>query len=298
MIGVWGLRPSVHWEVWMWNTLRAGFWAVPASNTLVPACCHCLWDNVSPFWDCDIVTTDLNGQCSHSRPETSVTAEKPELGGDILRLKNHKPDRERHLIRKRHHLGYFNVLDLSCPLSGAPSVAGLWCQVTLADAFHLFFTVEQGHVWFEGTTKGTDGGQAGKPQLRTVFSMHTMWGQTVAQTRFGGFVADGLVGVQDELSPSPVPVPPRTDSSWNFYPSSGTMVLNAIQASSLIILNLHLRSRDNVNHLESPLYQPIKQSINSWIKNHLWTYHLLSILLCAMENTNLHTTKSVLWRSA
>lgn len=164
-----GLRPSVRWELWVWNTPRAGFWAVPASSILVSACCHHLWDNVSPFWDCYIVTSDLDDWCSHSRPETSVTAGKPELWEDILRLKNHKPDRERHLIWKQHHLGYFNALDLSWLLSRAPSVTELWCQVTLADDLHLFLTVEQGHVWFGCTTSGIDHGQEGSPVQVCVF---------------------------------------------------------------------------------------------------------------------------------
>lgn len=71
-----------------------------------------------------------------------MAAEKPELRGDILRLETHKPGRERHLIRKRHHSGYFNAPDLCCPFSGAPSAAGLRCQVTLGQVTFTCFSLK------------------------------------------------------------------------------------------------------------------------------------------------------------
>lgn len=255
---------------------------MPASSKLVPACCHCLWDNVSPFWDCDIATSDLHGQYSHSRPETSVTAEKPEPWGDILRLKNHKPDRERHLIRKWHHSGYFNALDLCCPLSGAPSVTGLWCQVTLADDFPLFLTVEQGHVWSGCAMRGPDCGQEGKPWFRSVSSIYKMCSQ------WHGPGSEALwkpaqVRTKANSLPSPVPAPPSTEN-----PCSVTMVLNAIQAIlwSSWICNKEVRTI--ANHWKGTL--SVHQTINSRIKIYLCTCYWLRILPCATENTSLHAT--------
>lgn len=167
------------------------------------------------------------------------------------------------MIRKRHHSGYFNALDLCCPLSGAPSVTGLWCQVTLADDFHLFLIVEQGHVWSGYAVRGTDCGQEGGSGSGLSLP-HTQC--ALRQSHGPGSEAlrqpARMRARGPFFPPQPLLFPPQTT------PETSTLFCHCNDKCHLGKFFEHLEQLSINGRMH---YWPIKQLINSCIKNYLYT---------------------------
>lgn len=142
------IGPSIHRGLWgapraaSEPCLPAAHWCPPAATVYEIMSLHL--GTVTWLYQASTASAHIPGPDQCGRRETRAAR-------DILWLQNHRPDRERHLIGKRHHLGYFKALDLCCPLRGGPPVTGRQCQVILVAG--LFLTVEQGHVRFGGTMK-------------------------------------------------------------------------------------------------------------------------------------------------